>query len=196
MRQFPMSLSAGVKVLSTLVSVLLVAVPLLIWGFLPGIAVGGSRGPAAPWVQLATRLGVLLAPLVAVASWAMAPRGVEIEGGELKVLRRAWPAAAYRLAEVEQVTLLPRGWLAGAIRTFGNGGLFGYYGWFYRYKNGAFRLFATRSDRLVEAVIGGRRVVFSPDEPARLVDAILAAAPRARRGQVPDAGAASATRTS
>jgi hypothetical protein len=194
MRQFPMSLSAGVKLVSGLVLVLLVAVPLLVWGFLPGLAVGGPRGPASPWVQIATRLGTLLAPLVAVASWAMAPRAVEIEGGELKVLRRAWPAAAYRLSEIEQVTLLPRGWLSGALRTFGNGGLFGYYGWFY--KKGAFRLFATRTDRLVEAVIGGRRVVLSPDDPERLVDAILAAAPRTRRAQAGDAGASSATRTS
>jgi hypothetical protein len=194
MRQFPMSLSAGVKVISTLVVVLLLAVPLLVWGFLPGIAEGGPRGPAGPWVQLATQIGVLVAPLVAVLSWAMAPRAVEIEGGELKVLRRAWPAATYRLPEIEQVAILPTGWLARALRIFGNGGLFGYYGWFY--KKGAFRLFATRSDRLVEAVIGGRRVVFSPDEPARLVDAILAAAPRARRAQAGEAGAASATRTS
>jgi len=194
MRQFSMSLSAGVKVVTGLVVVLLCAVPLLVWGFLPGVVVGGPRGPAGPWVQWVAQLGVLLAPLIAVASWAMAPRAVEIEGGELKVLRRAWQAAAYRLTEIDRVAVLPKGWLAGAIRTFGNGGLFGYYGWFY--KKGAFRLYATRSDRLVEAVIGGRRVVFSPDDPERLVDAILAAAPRARRAQAGEAGAASATRTS
>ncbi len=194
MRQYPMSLSAGVKVITGLVVVLLCSVPLLVWGFFPGIAIGGPRGPAGPGVQLATRLGTLLAPVVALACWALSPRAVELEGGELKVLRRAWPAAAYRLSELERVEVLPPGWLSGALRTFGNGGLFGYYGWFY--KKGAFRLYATRSDRLVEAVIGGRRVVFSPDDPERLVDAILAAAPRARRAQVGEAGAASATRTS
>ncbi len=194
MRQFPMSLSAGVKVISGLVVVLLCAIPLLVWGFFPGIAIGGPGGPAGAGVQLATRLGTLLAPLIAVACFALSPRAVEIEGGELKVLRRAWPAAAYRLSEIERVGILPPGWLSGALRTFGNGGLFGYYGWFY--KKGAFRLFATRSDRLVETVIGGRRVVFSPDDPSRLVEAILAAAPRARRAQGAEAGAASATRTS
>jgi hypothetical protein len=194
MREFPMSLSTGVKAITGLLVVLLLAVPLLVWGFLPGIAIGGPRGPAGPGIQLATRLGTLLAPLLALACWALSPRAVELEGGELKVLRRAWPAAAYRLSEVEQVGLLPPGWLSGALRTFGNGGLFGYYGWFY--KKGAFRLFATRSDRLVEARIGGKRVVFTPDDPARLVEAVLAAAPRARRAQAGDGGAASATRTS
>jgi hypothetical protein len=194
MRQYPMSLSAGVKVITGLVVVLLCAIPLLVWGFFPGIAIGTASGRSGPGVQLATRLGTLVAPLLALACWALSPRAVEVEGGELKVLRRAWPAAAYRLSDVERVEVLPPRWLSGALRTFGNGGLFGYYGWFY--KKGAFRLFATRTDRLVEAVIGGKRVVFSPDDPAQLVEAVLAAAPRARRAQGGDAGAASATRTS
>ncbi len=171
-----MTLSVAVKVLSAVVTVALLATPVLVWGFLPGMAVGGPRGPAGPAVQAFARWGVGLAPLVAVLSWAFSPRRVEIEAGELRVVRRAWRAASWSLSEVERVELLPAGWLRGAVRTFGNGGLFGFYGWFY--KAGAFRLLATRSDHLVEIVVGGRRVVVSPDDPARLVDGLRESAPR------------------
>jgi hypothetical protein len=152
---------------------------LLVSGWLvPGHAVGGARGPAEPWVQALVRWTVWGAPLIALGSWALAPRAVEIQGGELRILRRAWRSAAYPLQAVEEVAVLPPRWVVGAVRTFGNGGLFGYYGWYW--KKGAFRLFATRTDRLVEVVVGGKRVVVSPDEPERLAQALLASAPRAR----------------
>ncbi len=171
MREFPMSLSGGLKALSAVVTLLVLAVPFLVWSVVPGVRLSPGSEPA--------RWFVLLAPLVPLLGWAWSPKGVELSGGELRVIRRAWRGAGYPLAEVTSVTVLPPRWLLGAVRTFGNGGLFGYYGWFWR-KGGAFRLFATRRDRLVEVVVGGRRVVVSPDEPERFAEAVLAAAPRAR----------------
>jgi hypothetical protein len=193
MRQYPMSLSPGVKVVTGLVVLLLCATPVVVWTLAGGMAIGGPGGPASPAVQEAVRLGTLVAPLIALGCWALAPKAIELEGGELRILRRAWPAAAYPLSRVDSVSVLPPGSLRGAVRTFGNGGLFGFYGWFYR--KGAFRLYATRRDRLVEVVIDGKRVVVSPDEPARFVDGLLASSPRTRGDQAA-AGAASATRTS
>jgi hypothetical protein len=181
-----MTLSGGVRVVTTIVLVLVLAVPLLVWSAIPGLRLG-------PGSEVA-RWATLLLPVVVVASWALAPRALEIGGGELRVLRRAWPAAGIPLGGIEEVAQLPPGALRGAVRTFGVGGLFGFYGWFY--KKGPFRLFATRSDRLVEVVAGGRRVVVSPDEPARFVDGILASAPRARLRQPGEPGAASASRRS
>jgi hypothetical protein len=140
------------------------------------------------------RFGTLLAPLIALACWALSPKAIEVEGGELRVLRRGWRAATFPLSRVDGVAVLPAGALRGAVRTFGVGGLFGFYGWFYR--KGAFRLYASRTDRLVEVVIDGKRIVVSPDEPQRFVDGLLASAPRARLPQPGDPGAASATRTS
>jgi hypothetical protein len=194
MRQFSMSLSGGVKALTWVVVLLAGAVPLLAWSLVPGGPIGGPRGPGGPGGG-AARWASLLAPLVTAGCWALAPNGLEIAGGELRILRRAWRSAAYPLSAVAEVAVLPPGSLAGAVRTFGNGGLFGYYGWFYR--KGAFRLYATRTDRLVEVLAGGRRVVVSPDEPARFVEGLLATAPRARLRQPGGGpGAASATRRS
>ncbi len=173
MREFPMSLSGGLKALSAFVTLLVLAVPLLVWSVVPGIHLSAGADPAR-WLVLAT-------PLIPLLSWAWSPCAVELSGGELRVIRRAWRGAGYPLGEVTSVTVLPPRWLLGAVRTFGNGGLFGYYGWFWR-KGGAFRLFATRRDPLVEVVVGGRRVVVSPDEPEAFAEAVGASAPRIRRG--------------
>ena len=197
MRQFPMSLSAGVRILSWTIVLLMCAVPLLAWSILPGVAIGGPRGPGGPGVEVA-RWASLFAPLVALVSWALAPRGLEIEGGELRILRNAWRAATVPLSSIQEIAVLPPGSLRGAVRTFGNGGLFGYYGWYYR--RGPFRLFATRRDRLVEIVAAGKRVVVSPDDPGRFVEGLLSRSPRARlrqpAGERGDPGAASASRRS
>jgi len=182
MRQFPMSLSGAVRMATAVAVLLLLGLPALVWGVLPGIRLGSGVDPA--------RWASLLAPVVAFAGWAISPSALEIRGGDLLVLRRAWRSASFPLAGVREVAILPAGALRGAIRTFGVGGLFGYHGWFY--KKGPFRLYATRSDRLVEVVIGGRRIVVSPDHPARLVEGLLAAAPRAVLRQPGEPGATSA----
>ncbi len=177
MRQYPMSLSTGVKLVTGLVVLFLCAVPVVAWSRSLGILIGGPDGPAGPVVQVAARWGTLLAPLIALFCWALSPKAIEIEGGELRVLRRAWRAATFPLSRVDGVTVLPAGALRGAVRTFGNGGLFGYYGWYY--KKGPFRLYATRTDRLVQVGIDGKRIVVSPDDPQRFVDGLLSAVPRA-----------------
>lgn len=188
-----MSLSAGVRVLSWLVALVMCAIPLLAWSIFPGIAIGDRHGPGGPGA-VAARWASLLAPLIATACWALGPKGLEIECGELRVQRNAWRPTSIPLSGIREIEILPPGALRGAIRTFGVGGLFGYYGWFY--KKGAFRLWATRSDRLVEIVAAGRRVVVSPDDPARFVDGLLASASRATLRQPGEPGAAIASRRS
>jgi hypothetical protein len=51
MRQYPMTLSAGVKLVTGLVVLLLCATPVVVWSLSPGILIGGPRGPAGPVVQ-------------------------------------------------------------------------------------------------------------------------------------------------
>jgi hypothetical protein len=182
MREYPMSMSGGVRILSAATTLLTLLLPLLVWSVVPGI-----RLPASAELS---RWAVLLVPVVPLGSWALAPKALEIEGGELRVLRRGWRAFAVPLSTVEQVGQLPPHALRGAIRSFGNGGLFGFYGWYYR--QGPFRLFATRRDRLVGIVAGGKRIVVSPDEPALFVEGLIASAPRARPAQA-DGGAAIAS---
>ncbi len=166
MRRFPMSLSPSARWITGVAGLVLCAIPVAARWLLPVSAVGPAR-----WA-------LLLPPGILLASWMLSPCAIEIGRGELRIRRRAWRAAAYPLSRIDRAELLPPGWARGLLRTFGNGGLFGFYGWFYR--AGPVRLFATRTDGLIEIGVGGSRVVVSPDEPARFVEALIAVAPRAK----------------
>ena len=109
-----MSLSGSVKALSGVFTFLMFAVPVFSWFLIPGMALGGPEGPA-----LEARWATLAAPLFALVFWALSPKALEIEGGELRILRRAWRAAAYPLSRVEEVAVLPPQGLSGALRIFG-----------------------------------------------------------------------------
>ena len=58
----------------------------------------------------------------------------------------------------------------GVIRTFGVGGLFGYYGQFYNSKIGSMTWYATRQNNTVLVrTIDNKNIVLTPDEPEKFV---------------------------
>jgi hypothetical protein len=65
-----------------------------------------------------------------------------------------------------------------AIRTFGNGGVFGYTGMFYKKGIGSMRWYATqRKNYILIEKINGRKVVITPDEPDAFISDIAARRP-------------------
>ncbi len=59
------------------------------------------------------------------------------------------------------------GW---AIRTFGVGSLFGYYGKFANTKLGSMTWYATRKDKTVLVrTIDNKKIILTPDEPEKFV---------------------------
>lgn len=119
-------------------------------------------------------LGVIgLLVVVLGLAWAMSPRELVVEGGELRVERRAWRPLRVPLSSV--VSAAPLGRLNGrTLRVFGVGGFFGSYGLFSNSDIGRFRLYATRAG---QAVIIRRRgdelpIVLTPDDVAGTIDAI------------------------
>lgn len=161
---FPSSLDLKAQVVTGVVLILLVWVAWMLTRF--GLASAGTPRWAA-W------LGVVL--IVAGALWlfATAPRGVELDGDHLRLVRRVGgptvelPAGA-RLRPVEE--------LGPTIRTFGVGGLFGWFGSFRSAELGPFRLHATRLDRLVLVPQDGRPLIVSVDRPDELIAAANAVA--------------------
>lgn len=119
-------------------------------------------------------LGVvgLLAVVLALA-WAMSPRELVVDGGELRIERRAWRPFRVPLSSVVSAAPLSR--LGGrTLRVFGVGGFFGSYGLFSNTELGRFRLYATR---VGQAVIVRRRgdelpIVVTPDDVAGTIEAI------------------------
>ena len=71
---------------------------------------------------------------------------------------------------IKSVELLDKEKMYGVIRTFGVGGLFGYYGQFYNSKIGSMTWYATRQNNTVLVrTIDNKNIVLTPDEPEKFV---------------------------
>jgi hypothetical protein len=126
---------------------------------------------------------LLLAPVIFIVTmaicWSLAPSGFTIEAGVVRVERPLRPVEI-PLREIREVGALPDDGLRGALKTFGSSGAFGHIGWFWSRRLGAFRMYATRSRRLVRIVAGKRTFVLSPEPVDRFVEEVLARSPAAR----------------
>jgi hypothetical protein len=94
-------------------------------------------------------------------------RGYTVNSDVLIVHRLFWttrlPLAGLHSAQVEPEAMR---W---SIRTFGNGGLFAFTGWFRNTTLGAYRAFVTDPHRTVVLQFTGRTVVISPSTPEEFV---------------------------
>lgn len=122
-----------------------------------------DKGYAAP--LFTTVLCVLIYGL----SYGFRPAGYTVTAGEL-IIRR--PIGNVRLprAGIRSVEPVAKDEIGGAIRTFGVGGLFGYYGRFANFNLGRMTWYATRRDRpVLIRTIDGRKIVVTPDDRERFV---------------------------
>jgi len=90
-------------------------------------------------------------------------QGYRIEGNILLVERLLW-ATALSLEGLTEVQCDPQA-IKGALRLFGNGGMFAITGLFYSKKLGRFRLFATDPAKAVILRLGTRTIVITPLVP-------------------------------
>lgn len=75
--------------------------------------------------------------------------------------------------EIAKCTLVSKDEMSGTIRTFGNGGLFGYTGYYRNAKFGTMRWFATqRKNYLLIEKTNGKKIVITPDEPENFIAAL------------------------
>ncbi len=129
-------------------------------GLVIGAAVSGSL-----WVQVL--LGsILLGTLV------FSVRGYSVQGGQIHIHRLGW-TTRFDLEELQDVDMQP-GVMNGSIRTFGNGGLFGFTGWYRNSTLGSYRAYATTGENAVVLHTDDGPVVVTPDDPAAFVEAVEA----------------------
>jgi hypothetical protein len=119
---------------------------------------------------------VVIVAIVTVAlglAWAMSPCALVIDGGEMRIERRAWRPLRVPLASIASAA--PIGTIGKrALRLWGVGGFFGSYGLFWSDALGRFRLYGTRRGQavLVRRNDGRLPLVLTPDDVAGTVDAI------------------------
>lgn len=141
---------------------------------LAGIALIGLL--TGPRQLLVWQLSMVWFPIVfGIVSAFFVVRGYSIDGQAIRVVRLGW-SVHLPLEGIESVALEPEA-LRGALRIFGNGGLFAFSGLFWSRKLGRFRAFATDPARSVVIRWAGRTVVLTPDDPARFVAHLRERAP-------------------
>ena len=123
----------------------------------------GMLGRAQGWV------GVLPALLLLGAAFFVV-RGYELRGQQLVIQRLGW-TTTFNLPGLISATADPEA-MKRSIRTFGNGGLFVFAGWYYNRKLGSYRAFCTDPARSVVLRFSGRVIVVTPEKPAEFVEEI------------------------
>ena len=121
-------------------------------------------------------LGCLFA-LLLVGAYAWSPRGYSIAQRSVIVKRLIGETSASRSTASARSESLLRMIFATASETFGNGGLFGYYGQFSTSKLGSSTWYVTNRSNSVVVITSSKTAVFSPDDMDGFLAAIQAAAP-------------------
>lgn len=120
---------------------------------------GETVDAVAAAVQIAFFVGLVL------FAWLYSPQGYSVRDGAL-VIHRPWKPVTIPLAEIRSVQLLSPEDVSpgGTFRLFGVGGLFGYYGLFFRPNLGGYVRFYLRNKEnpvLLDTTVG--RLLLSPD---------------------------------
>jgi len=123
------------------------------------------------WTLLLKLMLVNLGPLC----WLFSPRGYSVARGALLIHR---PIGTIRipLTGHEDARLVPASELKGALRTFGVGGCFGYYGRF-QLNGEAQRWYLTDRARAVRLATAAGVLLVSPADPAAFLKALHASGP-------------------
>lgn len=114
----------------------------------------------------------LILPIIILFTWLYSPYAYSVMDGHVLIHRRI---GLFRipLHEVVAVDGLDKKAMGWAIRTMGNGGLFGYTGWHTSSPQGRMRWFVRQQKNYVMLVCANnKKVVLSPNEPLALVQAI------------------------
>jgi hypothetical protein len=107
--------------------------------------------------------------LIYSLTFAFRPVNYRVTHDELIVTRPVFNVRIKK-ADIKTVELIKREKLRCSIRTFGVGGMFGYYGYFVNFALGKMTWYATRRDRAVLIrTVNGKKIILTPNEPDKFV---------------------------
>ncbi|KLT63755.1 PH domain-containing protein [Pedobacter sp. BMA] len=114
---------------------------------------------------------LLLFVLTVIGSYLYSTRKYSVTGDTL-VIHRLIGNRVIKLADITEIRFIDSTDFSGTIRTFGNGGLFGYYGKFYNTKIGSMTWYVTqKKNRILLRTLQGDKIIISPDDIS-LVDCL------------------------
>ena len=117
-------------------------------------------------IPIYTTVALLLIYFIA---FAFSPIHYQLSTDQL-IIHRFFKDVIIDRTQIKTVELLDKEKISWAIRTFGVGGLFGYYGKFANAKLGSMTWYATRKDKTVlVSTLNNKKIILTPDEPEKFV---------------------------
>jgi len=110
--------------------------------------------------------------LIYLLAFAFRPIDYVVTNDEL-IVQRPLVNAYIKRSDIKSVEIIDKHKIRGSIRTFGVGGLFGYYGKFANLSLGSMTWYATRKDKpVLIKTTDNKKLIFTPGDPAGFVDAL------------------------
>lgn len=155
--EYKASLDTMAKLMSAGVFVLFLGIGLM--------SVNAIRDAAGDKTALLIHGGVLLLFVsILLGSWLFAPQSYSLDTTALSINRPIGKVIINR-SSIKEARMVGDGELKSTIRTFGNGGLFGYYGKYYNSTLGHMTWYLTQSkNRILIVTNEGKKIVISPDD--------------------------------
>lgn len=101
---------------------------------------------------------------IIILAWGFAPRSYSLSQGTL-IIKRPFGVVEVGLKEILEARVLEQDELQGLIRTFGVGGLFGYFGKFHSDKHGHMYFYASqRKNQCLIITKENKKIVITPDD--------------------------------
>ena len=119
---------------------------------------------------LITSLIVVCNIVILLFSYLYAPQGFLIDETGITVVRKIAPVHI-EMDRIRHISRIERDRFMKSTRTFGNGGLFGYYGSFRNKELGSFKMYTTHRDYGV-LVSADTNYVITPDRADEFVDVV------------------------
>ncbi len=128
------------------------------------------------YVSAASQSLILTTTIMLLALYCLAfafhPTAYKIVSNELIICRPVWNVHIKR-ATIKSMAIMDQSQIVETVRTFGVGGVFGYYGCFANYTLGSMTWYATRKDSAVLInTVDNKRIVVTPNEPEQFVAAL------------------------
>ena len=181
MRSFPSSLDK----IATLVPYFLVALALLIAVPEYFNLKQGNAVPWEYWLAIAPVCTIILG--LDIAMYFLKPISVNIEADTIVIDRKVMPVRI-GFSAIKEIRTVDNADMRMSIRTFGNGGVFGYTGLYYNRKMGSMRWYCTqRKNYVLIVTTKGKKMIVTPDEPESFMNVLKTI--KALKGAI-EAGAA------
>ena len=123
------------------------------------------------WIILTHLFVIFVLVIILLICYIYSPQYYNINDESL-IIKRIIKDRTIMLNDISEIRLLEPKELSGVIRTFGVGGLFGYFGKFSSLKLGSMNWYATqRKNKVLVILKTGKKIVITPDDRS-LIDKI------------------------